>query len=92
MEVKFTLKNLHWEKGFQRLWLVYVFIFICGTIFSKYEEYPYGISSNWLAPLIDIIDTWDPEFWFWLALWLFVPVLLSKAIQWVLKGFKADNK
>jgi hypothetical protein len=89
MEVKFTLNNANWEKGFQRLWLVYVFIFISGMLFQLYEVYRfYPDSENWFFP----IGTFISESWLYILLWLFVPVLLSKAIQWVLKGFKPDNK
>jgi hypothetical protein len=83
-EVKFTLKNFNWEKGFRRLWRAYACIVICGTILSKYVEY-FSFhsldSENRFTPLADLIGTWDPEFWLLLLLMLFVPVVLSKAIQ-----------
>ena len=84
-------KNVNWEKGFQRLWQVYACLVFCFAIFLRLIDAGYSnptFSPEWFAILLKA-DLWAGVT---IALWLFVPVVISKAFQWVAKGFKPDNK
>jgi hypothetical protein len=91
MDVKKTLTNLNWEKGFQRLWLIYACLLLCRAFIyqaAEAESFDESYGREWLAAFIKV-DFVEATY---LLFWLFAPVLLSKAFQWVLKGFKTDNK
>jgi hypothetical protein len=83
------LKNVNWEQGFQRLWLVYACLVLLDAILSRLNELagpPF--SPEWFEILLRA----DFRAGLNTVLWLFVPVVLSKAFQWVSKGFRDDSK
>ena len=83
-------KNVNWEKGFQRLWQVYACLVFCFAIFLRLIDAGYSnptFSPEWFAIFLKA-DLWAGVT---IALWLFVPVVISKAFQWVSKGFKGNT-
>ncbi len=82
-------KNVNWEKGFRRLWQVYACLILCGAILDRLGDAGYSgatFSQEWFSTLMKA----DYGTGIWLLFWLFLPVIISKAFQWVQKGFKPD--
>jgi hypothetical protein len=80
------LKNVDWERGFRRLWAVYaIACLVISAFFAFLSEYFDG--QGFWTFIGDFLGTFannlSAAFFF-----IIIPVIVSKAIQWVIKGFQ----
>jgi hypothetical protein len=87
------LKNVAWEKGFRRIWAIYAVIVMVICVVASWNdafytyEGPHYLTRNFLDQLLAFIKALPITF-FQIILWAFAPVVISKAFQWVAKGFR----
>lgn len=83
MERWFNMKERNWKLFFERLWKVYAALITAFALFIYFSEHNpiWQVMDKDIGAFWDFGNIWDTAFPVLIVIYL--PVALSKAIQWV---------